>query len=227
MTIQDGLRRDPVEAGALALQRVLALEGRNALARVELAASELVQLEASPGARDRLAVIREAVERLDGVLDKIERLSDPLRAAATGARTALASVWTPLVERITPALRARGLVVEATGAWPERWIAVPAVVLERLLLCFLRVVIAALEAADGEGDAGPSVLSIECRDEGGSVALLVGVIGLRGAARLELDPADRVELEVALAQWRGELIDATAAAPSRIGLRLRRASSDA
>jgi hypothetical protein len=227
MTTRSDSRGDPVEAGALALQRVLALEGRNALARVELAASELVGLEASPAVRDRLAVIREGVDLLDGVLDKIERLADPRREDATTARTPLASVWTPLVERIAPALRARGIGIEATGAWREQRVAVPAAVLERFLLAFVRIAIAALGAGDPEEAGRPTVLSIECREEGDAVELFVGVVDARGERRFEVDRGERVELEVALAEWRGELIDATAAFPSRIGLRLRRISSDA
>jgi hypothetical protein len=206
---------------------VLALEGRNALARVALAASELIQSELGPSARDRLAVIREAVDRLDGVLDKIERLSDPFRGDTTDARTSLAAVWPSLVERIRPTLNARGIVVEATGRLSDRPIAMPAAGLERLLLSLLRVVLAARGSGEAEGDAGPTVLSIECLEDEESIAFFVAAPDSRGAGRLEIDRGDRIELEVALAESRGELLDQTAAAPSRIGLRLRRGPNHA
>lgn len=221
-----GEQVDRVEAGALALQRVLALEGRNALARVELAASELVQLEASPAARERLAAIRAAVDELDDVLDKIERLSDPLRDEPSGARSRLTPVWASLVERIAPVLAARGLALTAKGEWADPTLALPVSVLERLLLAFLRVVIAALEAEDAEEDGESSGLSIECVDTPSAVLLFAVAEPARAHRRLELERADRVELEVALAQWRSELVDETGGMPSRIGLRMRKVTAD-
>ncbi len=227
MTDAGASRRDAIEAGALALQRVLALEGRNALARVELAASELMAGEARPAARDRLTAIREAVGALDDVLDKIERLSDPLRPDAPGAATAFASVWQPLVARLGPALRARGLALETTGDGITATIALTGPVLERLLLALLRSAVSAVGESAIEPEGGASRIVVECRDEEGALALCVRVFDRQGEVRLALAQADRVELEIALAQASGALLDAATAWPRGIGLRLPRVHRDA
>jgi len=59
------------------LTRILAIESRNALARVELAASELSRFESTPAAVDRISTIHQAVDQIDGLLEKIDLLASP------------------------------------------------------------------------------------------------------------------------------------------------------
>lgn len=217
---------DPVEAGALALQRVLAFEGRNALARVELAASELVRLEASPAFRERITAIRDAVGELESVLDKIERLSDPLRGTERGDGVRLESIWGPLAERLAPALGARGIVLAWDRGWNESPLALPAPVLERLLLGALRMAVSGVEASGTEADLEPIVFSVDCRDTGPWLEWVASLGSSTRESRLRIETAPRVELEVALAEWRAELIDETSASPSRVGIRLRKSVFD-
>ncbi len=217
---------DPIEVGALALQRVLALEGRNALARVELAASELVRFEASPAVRDRISAIREAVEELDAVLDKIERLSDPQRGTASGLSSDLSQVFAALAKRIAPSLAARGVVLEPAEIAGGSPVALSAPVLERLLLGFVRVVVAALEDSGTETDGDPIVLSVCCAEGESAIELFASAASATGPRRLRIARAARVELEVALAEWGIELVDETGATPCRLGLRLHASVSD-
>lgn len=195
--------RGSVEAGALALQRVLALEGRDVLSRVELAASELDRFALAPALAERIGAIREAVFELDTLLDKIERLAHPHRREQAAGQAGIATVLAALRERIAPALAARGVVLEASGSWPTREVAVPAAVLERLLLLWLRTAIEAL-ACDGALEDEPAiVLALEARDLGDTIGLrLRPQTGLR-RARFSLERAAQVELDVALAEWQG------------------------
>lgn len=213
---------DATEVGALALQRVLALEGRNALARVELAASELSRLEASPAYRDRIVAIRDAVDELDAVLDKIERLSDPLRGSAPGAAVQLEPIWGALAERIAPALAARGVVLTWESGWSEAPLALTGPVLERFLLAALRVAVGAVEGSVSETTSDAIVLSVACRDRASSLEWIVSVASRASDRRLLLDRSTRFELEVALGEWRAELIDDTGASPSAFGMRFRK-----
>lgn len=211
-----------VEAGALALQRVLALEGRNALARVELAASELGRFELSPAIQDRISAIREAVGELDGLLDKIERLADPARREAPREQSSLCQVLVPLLQRIAPALTARGIALEQAGRWVETPLAMPAPVLERLLLLWLRIAIASFEQADGELASGATRLSLENLEQPDSVELRLRFDASTGASGWRVERALRVELDVALAEWQGGAHYEIGGDTSRIGLSLPR-----
>ena len=71
-----GVSFEPEEEARQTLTRVLASESRNALARVELAASEIERFETSPSLRGRVGTIRAAVAEIDGLLSKIDLLSD-------------------------------------------------------------------------------------------------------------------------------------------------------
>lgn len=214
---------DPVETGALALQRVLALEGRNALARVELAASELGRHGLSPASQDRITAIHDAVGELDALLDKIERLSDPARRASSGEQARLARVLEPLLQRIGPALAARGIVLEQRGAsTAEALVAVPEPVLERLLLLWLRIAVASLDAWEDELATGATGLVLECLEQPEAVELWLRLEPAGGRARWRIDRTLRVELEVALAEWRGAARHPVAGDADRIGLVLPR-----
>ncbi len=211
-----------VEAGALALQRVLAIEGRNALARVELAASELGRFEVSPAIQDRISAIREAVGELDSLLDKIERLADPVRREAPREQSSLRQVLVPLLQRIAPALTARNIAVEQAGSWVETPLAMPAPVLERLLLLWLRIAIASCDEGDGELASGATRLTLESLEQPDSVELKLRFEAASGAAGWRVERALRVELDVALAEWQGRARYEIGGDASRIGLLLPR-----
>lgn len=219
-------KRAAVEAGAQALQRMLALAGRNALARVELAASELDRLESSPAARDRLEVIRAAVEELDGVLHEIERLSNPHRDEPQLAEASLAQTWNAIVRRLSPTFAARDIEVEGLGDADSRWVALPPLVLERILLGFVRLAVVSLDA-EGEALAAlPLRIAAADRTDGSAHELRLGAARSGQPQRFALAGSDRLELELTLAEWRCELIDETTRVPSRIGLRLPMESGD-
>lgn len=211
-----------VEAGALALQRVLAIEGRNSLARVELAASELGRFDLSPAIQDRIGAIREAVGELDSLLDKIERLADPARRASPREQSSLVQVLVPLLQRIAPALTARNIAVEQTGSCPETLLALPAPVLERLLLLWLRIAIASFAEADGELASGATRLTLESLEQPDSLELRLGFEAATGATGWRVERGLRVELDVALAEWQGKARYEIGGDASRIALSLPR-----
>ena len=192
-----------IEAGALALQRVLALEGRNALARVELAASELGRHELSPASQDRITAIREAVGELDGLLDKIERLADPARHESRGEQASLSQVLGPLLQRIAPALAARGIALEQAGGSLEASLALSAPVLERLLLLWLRIAIASLDDEQDELAAGATRIVLESLEQSDTVELGLRLESAAGPVRWRIARVLRVELDIAVAEWQG------------------------
>lgn len=219
--------RDGVFAGALALQRVLALEGRNALARVELAASELDRLAVSPAIQDRITAIRDAVGELDGLLDKIERLADPARPASSDASTRPDAVLAPLLARLAPALSARGVAIAVEGGLVSAPVAMPAAVLERLVLLWLRLAVAACgESIDG-GEGEPGVLRLSIREADPNVVLSLALDASSLALRPTLDRAEQVELDVALAEWRAIAQQGDAENVARWSLHLPRSTGDA
>lgn len=219
-------KREAVAAGAPALQRVLVFAGRNALARVELAASELDRLEASPAARDRLGVIRAAVDELDGVLHEIERLSNPRREESQRAGASLPEAWNAIVGRLSPTFAARDIEVERLGDADLRRVALPGLVLERILLGFMRLAVVSLEAEGEVVGADPLLIAAAGRTDGIAHELWLHAARSGHPQRFDLAGSDRVELGVTLSEWRCELIDETARVPSRIGLRLPAESGD-
>lgn len=214
------LRGDGTSEVALALQRVLALEGRNALARVELAASELSRFALVPGALERIVAIRDAVGELDALLDKIERLADPARGACTGAASTLVDAWSAVRSRVEPVLAARDIQLELAGGLETMPLALPSEVLERLLLLTLRTAVAAIEREEAEVDgAAPHALRMAARvapspaasqaargaGDGAGVELELRAQRAGIGIRLPIERVERVELEVALAEWHGRL----------------------
>jgi hypothetical protein len=207
---------DRTTAGALALQRVLALEGRNALSRVELAASELSRFGLVPGALERVTAIREAVGELDALLDKIERLAEPACEPHGGAGTSIEAAWEAVRARIEPVLAARDLRLERAPSSDGPPVALPGPVTERLLLLWIRTVVAAIERERiGEAETAPITLRLSSRGAaageadpaeeqgGGAGGIELALCALRHeqGLRLPLERAERVELEVALAEW--------------------------
>lgn len=212
--------RGSVEAGALALQRVLALEGRDVLSRVELAASELARFALAPALSEQIGAIRDAVGELDTLLDKIERLANPVRPEQALGSARVESVFAAIRARIAPALAARGVLLEATGCWPTREVALPAAVLERLVLLWLRTALLALACDDAVGEEPSIVLAFEGRDRDDGVELRLGSRAGRRRARFEVERAAQVELDVALAEWRGLAVRGTEGDWEGLGLRL-------
>ena len=96
------------------LTRVLAGESRNALARIELAASELARNELPPGLLGRVCAIRAAVDELDVLLGKVDLLADVERVPDR-AEVDLAASARTVVERLAPSLRARGVGIDWAG----------------------------------------------------------------------------------------------------------------
>lgn len=199
---------DDVAGARESLVRALASEGRTALSRVELAASELSRSGLAPSLAGRVATIREAVGEIEALLGKIDLLSDGERVSERAALD-LGTVARGVVERVAPGLRARGVAlvwsgsehVEARGC-----VFAPRPTLEILCLGLVRLLSGALAGpASARGDDG-SVRSIELgtslrRDE---VCLVARCPETRSS--LPLDRTARLELEVVLAEWHGRLL---------------------
>ena len=226
---------DRTTSGALALQRVLALEGRNALSRVELAASELSRFGLVPGALERITAIREAVGELDSLLDKIERLAAPARETRSAASASIEAVFEAVRARIEPVLAARDLRLERAAPGHDPLVGLPASVTERLLLLGIRTVVAAVERERiGEAGSAPITLRLTSRSapaigadpaDGtgrgpGEIELTLRALRAGEGLRVALERPERVELEVALAEWQASLAATEDAAGTclRIGL---------
>jgi hypothetical protein len=185
-----------------ALTRVLAIEGRNALARVELAASELSRFESPPAAQERIETIRCAVNEIDELLGKIDLLTagpKPLR----WPEVEFVAVWERVLDRLAPALSARGMEITThSGVEPIR-VAMPDSALERILCACLRVL---LQAAAGESDGVCSGSQADFEVEPRVDALRVRITVAPGAHSrndCEIERAARIELDVQLAEWGG------------------------
>lgn len=195
-----GSGRDPT-ATRETLTQVLTLESRNALSRVELAAGELARLETNPASRERLAAIREAVGELDVLLEKLGLLWTP-RIAGEARVVDLAVLVDGVCARIAATLQARGIGIERRAGVGRCRLGIPPVVLERLLLCFLRLGLGAI--------AGEERLRLETRVDGEGIAVLLSRTGERGGVLSRAaDPAQRLELELQLAELGGRLSDPT------------------
>ena len=155
---------------ALATSRSL----RGALARVELAASQLGRDAATPHARALVRSISLAVAELDRGLAALTaalvRDALPRRADAAPVSPVLAEV----VARLAPALAARGLRLDAAFGRDDAVLAGDPHVVRRTALLLLRC------AADGLGAGGRLVLSAARASEDG--ALVIEVEG-EGPAR--------------------------------------------
>lgn len=197
-----------------ALTRVLAIEGRNALARVELAASELARFETPPSLRDRIDTIRSAVCEIDGLLGKIDRLSaGPPRSR--GPAIEVARAWERVCRRLAASLATRGIVLEAMSL-DERSVeagvrvTLPSAVLDRLLFALLRASVSGIDAPlRVRGLVARSAQHVWIGLERSTDAT-AGVVWA-------IDRASRVELEIQLAEWDGQL-DCDSA--ERVGFRL-------
>ena len=194
-----------------ALTRILAIESRNALARVELAASELSRFEATPAADDRIRAIHQAVDQIDDLLAKIDQLARPVEQTSWPA-VDVEAVWQRIRSRLEPTLTARGIRFQPdgkssligttsrgdTGDATEVWVRLPEAALESILFGLLRVVLRAI-VRDQELRC-----DLERTGNGVHVALVV-VSTADPRRRFEIDREDGVELEVLLAEWGGTL----------------------
>ncbi|HKK53717.1 MAG TPA: hypothetical protein VKA74_19135 [Myxococcota bacterium] len=187
---------DP-SAARNALTRVLALESRNALSRVELAASGLARFDASPAMQEMLETIREAVGDLDGLLGKLGDLWSPrsLREPRAVDPDVLVE---RVLERLAPTLRARGIEVRRRLDVGGCRLPIGPIVLERLLFGFLRLGLGCLDSGDS--------FELETRRESGGIELIARETSGRGIESDRLDESDRrLELELSLAECGGSL----------------------
>lgn len=152
---------------ALATSRSL----RGALARVELAASQLGREAATPHARTLLRSISLAVAELDRGLTALTaalaRDALPRRADPGPVSPVLAS----LVERLAPALAARGLRLEATLEVGDASLSGDPQAVRRAALLLLRCV------ADGLGAGGRLALAAARAPDDGALVLSVVAAG--------------------------------------------------
>ena len=205
-----------------ALTRILSTESRNALARVELAASELSRFEVSPSQLERIDAIRSAVEEMDGLLGKIDLLANPRRPRSSG-RVDLCEAAASVLGRLAPALEARGLVFEAASLGSLSQKAPLTISLTRASLD---------EILCGLVSVAGGIFLVESRVEVdvAAVGTTAGRFSLKGAKQ-EGSVSDssaehyetRLELELKLAEWRGSFFvtpDPTGPGRVEIGITL-------
>lgn len=181
-----------------ALTRALASETRNALARIELAASEIGRFAGARSLGLRVDTIHSAVAEIDGLLQKLDVVSG-LCADRPAAECRLHDVLRGVVARVVPVMRTRGLLLEwhesETPAGTET-VALSAAATESILFGLLGVVANACET--------PGLLELSVLREGAFVGLVLsppdGAMGVRLSSRAE---ALQLELDVELAEWAG------------------------
>jgi len=181
-----------------ALTRALALETRNALARIELAASEIDRFGRAPALRLRVETIHSAVSEIDALLEKLDvvsTLAPPIGLEATD----LDEVLRRVASRVAPVLRARGLVlerVEEARADGTVCVALPEAVVESIVLGLLGVVSATVET--------PGLVEMRCTLAGSEAVVELTASVDPGAPPLgPRAEALQLELDVELAEWGG------------------------
>ncbi|MFK7898864.1 MAG: hypothetical protein AB8G23_23745 [Myxococcota bacterium] len=190
---EEGASKGPREA----LTRVLAIEGRNALARVELAASELSRFEATPAVRARIETIRSAADEIEGLFAKIDLLSTP-RSNQHWPALGVEGAFRSVERRIASTLSARN----ATLVWRNHEDAqaarleIPGPTLERLLVALIRL---GLNLSRG---AGEFILDAVPSEELVSITLHLPGDSQRRVSNSAARDA-RVDLDVQLAEWGG------------------------
>ena len=216
------------ESARATLTRALASESRGAIARVELAASELERSGLAPALAARVSTIRTAVAELDGLLGKIDLLSDPERVPAV-AKVDFARVASAVVERLGPGLRARGvdIVWDGQGEQGEGLeVAVPRPTVELLSVGLVRLVVGAVAprgSADDLGTARRTVVLGATR-RGDDVCLVAACEGT--GSSLRFDRTARLELEVVLAEWSGAFLVGDDARRIEVGFALPASGGD-
>ncbi|HEB90870.1 MAG TPA: hypothetical protein ENI85_14950 [Deltaproteobacteria bacterium] len=211
-----------------ALTRVLAIEGRNALARVELAASELGRFDFAPFARDRIETIHDAVGQIDALLAKIDLLARH-RASERCSGADVQVVGDRVLQRLRPTLEARGVTVgvpAGKSGTPALRVACPEAVVESMLCGLIRLVLASFQ--------GTEELRFVVIPEPDSVIVGFEMPGAgRGSIGDSGDPESRMELDVQLAEWNATFVrqwpsptreDGTKSGTARMGIRLPRSA---
>ena len=202
------------------LMRALAAESRNALARIELAASEIARFAPMPSLASRLDAIHSAVSEIDGLLGRMDgvtrsRSGDDLRSCPVGP------VVARVMGRVAPVLRARGLVLErAPGleGGAELAVSMPEALFESVVLGLLGALASLSDApvrieTSIEGDETEVAIVGRLVDETRQVAFRVREETLQ------------LELGVELGEWGGRLV--VDRAGRRLEARLPRAGVDA
>ncbi len=229
MSLGSGSMDEPARGSDLhgsrdALTRVLAIEGRNALARVELAASELGRFDVAPFALDRIETIHDAVSQIDALLAKIDVLASP-RPPVRCPGVDVAVVAGRVLERLRSTLEARGVEVEALDRAmmaPGLLVTCPEPVVEAMLCGLLRFVLASFESVE--------MLRFIVSPESESVAFGFELPTSSGVSALDRGgPESRIELDVQLAEWNGGFVaewpdrtgdGSTRGGTTRVGIRL-------
>jgi len=187
------------------LTRVLASESRDALARVELAASEIERFETSPSLRGRVGTIRAAVAEIDALLSKIDLLSDLDRHADHGA-VDFVSVCRAAIARVGHVMSARGVVFEAAeneglASSGEALVSMPAAALESMVFGLARL------ATHARGATESVEYSFHRREGFACLSLCVRAEqGTRNAQHVAFDRVAKLELDVDVAEWSGHLV---------------------
>lgn len=199
--------------GRDSLTGVLAREGRNAVARVELVASELARLATAPAIAERLDTIRQAVAEVDGLLGKIELLAQPAVDPPSLA-TAIDPVWRRVVGRLAAVLATRDLRLSPEPVGTPATVRLSDKGLEAVLLSALRWALARTPEQRG-------VWTLAVSEEEDAVRLGLGFEpdpGVDAEARSEgvaaaegTSAGARVELELLLAESGGAIVEEGAA----------------
>lgn len=187
----------------------LAIEARNALARVELSVGELSGAGQSPRILEIASTLQEAVDEMEQLLGTIGRLHAPLRPPG-GPSLPLAPILDVAIGRAAKVARSRGVVwaVDASAV-PAVETQVPRAVLERLLLAFFRNVFGVCERG--------TTLSLRATLVGPDLEVDVARTH-SGSSASQIARREQVDLEAQLAEWGGSF--STEAHGARYGIRL-------
>lgn len=174
----------------------LAVEARNALARVELSVGELAGTGQSPRVLEVASTLQTVVGELDQILGTIGRLHAPARLPV-GPAQPLRPMLDQAIGRASQVAFARGLSWDVdTSSLDTSSTNLPRAVLERLSLAFLRTVLASCERG--------TMISLRAEQVDEDLDVAVALVRSR-AADLTEARRERVDLEAQLAEWGGAL----------------------
>ncbi|MEM9174115.1 MAG: hypothetical protein AAGC67_02690 [Myxococcota bacterium] len=210
---------DRLASARVTLSRALACESRNALARVELAASELERSGLSPALAARVDTIRAAVTEIDGLLGKIDFVSDAARVPDRATADLVAAARS-VVARLAPSLGARDIQIAWVGEETvERAfeVAAPGPALEGLVLALVRLVVGAIDRRTPSGGRAARI-DLDAVRHGDDLGLFVRSDAIGASSRF--DRTARLELEVALVDWQGAFVVTEQGAQVEVGFRV-------
>lgn len=184
------------------LTHALANESSNALARVELAASELSRFGGTPHMQGMVETIRNAVGEIDAFLGTIRALSNCPREGPVGDNEAshYGPALSGALHRIETTLAARGVTLHVslweTEPSPRR---IPGATLERLIFAFLRLGLSTAERGEG--------IRLDAIQDEQSIGLEWQGPGIRGSAfDSGLVLSHQLDVEAQWAEWGGHLL---------------------